>query len=343
MITYLSTFISGFDSFISKQLIEDIPDANILKVLDGAILYQSHFTAKEIKMIRYFNNSFVVLQKFEMGKGSSTILNNMLEATIKNPKIINNKNLNLGNKKTFRIFTSLENKLTSVDSDLLSNVERIIGQNLRLKKDIKNPDYEFWYLYRSENIGFFMFRITYDIPKLERGQLRPELTNILCLLSNPKDEDVVLDPFAGSGAIPIERARITKFKGIFALDKNLELAKKLRDKIKKFRSKKIQKSFFTKAKNFFETDFDDGFFDSIITDPPWGFFEKLEYDVEIFYNKILEKSFQILKKNERLILLTALKNEFEKCVEKFNGFEIIEKYDILVSGKKCGVYVLIKN
>ena len=340
---YLSTFISGFDSFISEQLLKDVPDAKIIDVLDGAILYKSHFTVNEIKTIKYFNNSFVVLEKFELGKADPKVLNKMLESTIKNPKIVNGRDLSLNTRKTFRIFTSLENNLTSVDNELLFQVERIISQNLHLRKDIKNPDYEFWYLYRSENIGFFMFRVTYDTAKLEQGQLRSELTNILALLSNPKSDDVVLDPFAGSGAIPIERARVEKFKGIFALDKNIELAKKLRDRLKNFKNKRMQKSFFAKGKDFFEAEFDDGFFNAIITDPPWGYFEEIKGSVENFYKKILEKSFKILKKDGRLILLTAKKDEFDNCIKNFEKFELVEKYNILVSGKKCGVYVLAKK
>jgi len=342
MNTYLSTFVSGFDTFISKQLIKDIPDAEILKVLDGAILFKSNFMAKEIKLIRYLNNSFLVLQQFEMGKGNTTVLNKMLEATLKNPQIVSRRDIHVDNRGSFRVYTSLENNLVSVDYDLLENVERIIERNLHIRRDVKNPSYEFWYLYRSEKIGFFMFRITSTKTKPEQGELRSELADILCLLSNPKPDDVILDPFAGSGAIPLERSKIEKFKGIFALDKNVGLAKDLKDKVKKIRNKKIQKSFFAKGKNFFETSFDSGFFDSVITDPPWGFFEKLEEEVDVFYTKILDKTYEILKKDGRLILLTAKKTEFEKCIEDFKKFKLVEKYNILVSGKKCSVYVLVK-
>jgi len=344
MSIYFSTFISGFDSLIKKLLPQNINDVKILKTLDGAILYESNCDIEKIKKIRYFNNSFLVLKKFENQTGSSNMLNKMLEDTIAtNFKLINKNILHLNNKKTFRIFTSFENKLTSVNNILLSKIEKIIEQNLHLKKDIKNPDCEFWYLWRSENIGFFMLRITYNKSKLEKGELSPELANILCLLSNPKADDVVLDPFAGSGAIPIERTKICKFKGIFALDKDQKIVQKLKAKIKKIRNKKIQKSFFVKEKNFFDTNFEDEFFNSIITDPPWGFFEKIEGNIENFYTKILEKSFPILKKNGQLILLTARKNEFENCIKNFGKFKILEKYDILVSGKKCGAYVIVRN
>jgi tRNA (guanine6-N2)-methyltransferase len=342
MSIFLSTFISGFGSLVQKTLIKDVSDAKILETLDGAILYESNLKIEELKQIRYFNNSFLVLQKFKYKKSNQAVLNKMLEATIKNPNIINKKILNSNNGKTFRIFTSLENNSVSVNFNLLSSVEKIIQQNLGLKKSIVHPHYEFWYLYRSENIGFFMLRVTNVKSKPERGELRPELANILCLLSNPKDEDTVLDPFAGSGSILLERARIGKFKGLFALDKDSEISKKLKEKIKKIKNKKLQKSFFVKNKDFFETSFDEGFFDSIIMDPPWGFFEKVDEGVENLYRKILEKSFLILKNKGRLILLTARKLEFGQCIQEFGKFKIIEKYDILVSGKKCGVYTLRK-
>jgi tRNA G10 N-methylase Trm11 len=187
--------------------------------------------------------------------------------------------------------------------------------------------------------GFFMLRITKNKKKLDKGELRPELTNLLCRLSVPGENDVFLDPFCGSGAIPLERSRIADFKGIFASDRDENLIKELKNKIKKMKTSKIQKSFFIKNLDFFNNTFDDNFFDTIVTDPPWGIYEKID---ENFYPNFLKNSYRILKPGGKLILLSARKEYFAK-ESIADNFVLETSFDILVSGKKAGVYLLIKK
>ena len=130
---------------------------------------------------------------------------------------------------------------------------------------------------RSENIGFFMLRLTKNITnkKLPAGELRPELAYILCYLSNPNKNDVFLDPFAGYGSIPIERARNFPYNLVFASDKNKDFKRIIRDRMK---SKKMSKTIIPKVQNALSMQsFDDEFITKIVTDPPWGFHEKMSY------------------------------------------------------------------
>ena len=105
----------------------------------------------------------------------------------------------------------------------------------------------------------------------------------------------------------------------------------------------IIQSFFVKNLDFFENNFDNNFFTKIITDPPWGFFEKID-NIDAFYSKFFEISYRILKENGILVLLTANKNEVESLLNKsLNKFQLQEKYDVLISGKKTGIYKILKK
>ena len=140
------------------------------------------------------------------------------------------------NAKTFRIITSDENEFVSVDKKLLAKIEsKIIRlKGIKLEVDLHRPQIEFWFLRRSENIGFFMLRLTKNIinKKLPAGELRPELAYILCYLSEPDKSDIFLDPFAGYGSIPIERVKNFSYNLVFASDNDKRFKQIIRDRIK---------------------------------------------------------------------------------------------------------------
>lgn len=340
MYTYYSSFISGTQNIIKNHLV----DVDIIKLFDGGVLYKTDKTPLEIEKIRFFNNSFLVIQIFKNVEGNSTV-----ETMIRNTKLDNIRNIIefiklQKNAKTFHIFSSIENQLISVDKKILGTFEGNLEKKLKLKVefDKKPADFEFWFLYRSEKIGFFMLRITKNKKKLNKGELRPELSNILCLLSEPSENDIFLDPFCGSGAIALERSRIANFKGIFACDNNQEIIKGLKQEIKKINNKKLNKSFFVKNLNFFNNNFDNEYFTKIVSDPPWGFFEKID-NINNFYTKVLNEMYRILAKNGIIILLSANKNEINSILQSMRSkLKLIKNYDILVSGKKAGIYIIKK-
>lgn len=340
MYTYYSSFISGIQDIIKNNL----SDCVIQEIMDGGVLYKTNKTPEEIGKIRFFNNTFMVIQVFKNIDGETPI-EKMID-------LINlNKNENFLNyiktnkkAKTFHIFSSVKNQLISVNKKILGNFENKLEKLTRLKAEFRKKvaDFEFWFLYRSENIGFFMLRITKNKKKLEKGELHLELTNILSLLSELKENDVVLDPFCGSGAIPLERSRIGNYKGIFACDIDENLVKKLKEKIKSIGNKKLNKSFFVKKVDFLNNNFDDDYFTTIITDPPWGLFEKID-NLELFYTKMFEEMYRILVKKGIIVILSANKDLIIKILSNTKTkLQLVENYDILVSGKKAGIYKIRK-
>lgn len=274
MTIYFSTFISGFNSLILELIKKDIKDIKNIKIFDGAVVYESNSDIESIKKIRYFNNSFIVIKEFKYNSTPNIVVLDRIINELLNGQ--NNFNIPTIPMKTFKIFSSLENTLVKPDGKLMYHLVELLEEKTKKKYNSNFADTEFWILYRSEMVGFFMLRITENKKKLNKGELRPELTNLLCRLSSPKESDIFLDPFCGSGAIPLERSRIADFKGIFVSDKDENLVKELKNKIKKIKASKIQKSFFVKNLDFFKNTFEDNFFDVIVTDPPWGLYEEIE-------------------------------------------------------------------
>jgi 23S rRNA G2445 N2-methylase RlmL len=241
------------------------------------------------------------------------------------------------NKLTFRVIASDENETVSINRSLLIKAEDAISRKLKLKINRSLPDLELWFLKRSEGYGFIGIRITrtpnYE-KTLQKGELRPELANLMCIMGDLEQSDAVIDPFAGYGSIPIECAKSFKVKNIIAGEKDKEIFKLLEKKVKES-GLKIVLGRWNALKL---TSLTNNSVDKIITDPPWGLFEENGVDIEVFYEKMLDEFSRILKPASLLVLLTAQKEVLEKVINRNKTFNLLDKYDVLISGKKAAIY-----
>ncbi len=339
MTSYYSTFITGTQEIIPTALKQKLKDVQIDTVLDGLVVYKTAEPVEKIKDLRFFNNTFVLLfrtkSKISLEKLAKTILGNrnVLSGI---PKVI------FKNKRSFRVITSDENETVSINKSLLAKTENVISKKLKLKTNRSLPDLEFWFLKRSEGYGFIGIRITktpnYE-KTLHKGELRPELANLMCLTGDLKQSDVVLDPFAGYGSIPIECVKSFKVKQIIASEKDKEVFKLLEKRVKEFGKKIVLGRW--DALNL--TSLTNSSVDRVITDPPWGLYSQKNVDIEEFYQKMMNEFSRILKPGGLLVLLTAQKEILEKTINRSKTFKLLSKYDVLVSGKKAAIYKIGTN
>lgn len=340
---YLSTFTYGLQKPVEKLLKEKLDVLEIELLLDGSVLYQTDDDVKKIQKLKFLNNTFLVLKKFEKLPNENAF-DYMLKLTSKINLGVELKGF-LSNIKTFRIITSDENKFISVNKKLLAEVEaqiiRLQGTKLRVAP--YRSQIEFCFLRRNENIGFFMLRLTKNIinKKLSAGELRPELAYILCSLSEPDKSDIFLDPFAWHGSIPIERAKSFSYNMVFASDNDKGFKQIIREKIK---NKKVNKIIIPKVQDALDMEsFEDGFVTKIVTNPPWGLYENIK-DIASFYDSMIKEFLRVLKSDGIIVLLTAKKAEFEDALSKYkDNLNLQEKYEILVSGKKSAIYKIKKK
>lgn len=344
MNNYFSTFITGFSEVIRSALITYLKDAKIKLLLDGLVVYTTNASIETVRQIRFLNNSFLLLKMLEnLPGGQVEKVEKMARQFLKDPHSLRRiPNYYLGKNRSFRVIASQENRLVSLNSNLLKTAEEKIKEATRLAVNRSKPDVEFWFLLRREGFGFIGLRLTkkpnYE-KTLERGELRPELTHLLCLLSEPRPSDIFLDPFAGYGAIPIERAIAFPYQQIFAGDIDQKLVERLKIKTKRFSKKIIVDRWDAQNLSFFQK----ASVDKIATDPPWGLFQKASLDLGSLYSESLEEFARILKPGGLLIILTAQKGLIAKVLEKlYPRLEIIQIFNTLVSGQKAGVYKIKK-
>ena len=336
---YYSTFIPGLLEPVEEALRSELPDSRIVLALDGLVAYESGAKADVIEKLSFVTNSFYVLKHFE---GSD--LSSMAAAILKDRALSFEMPLALPRSKTFRVITSIANQLVAVDNGILEALERKITANTGLRSHRSKPDFEFWLAQRSEGHGFFSLRLShhkaYD-KILQKGELRPELANILCRLSEPKPKELFLDPFAGSGAIPIQRAMGFPEGLVIASDQDERAVELLRERIKDLGLKK--RVVVRRDDAFRLTRYQDGSLHAIVTDPPWGHFAKTEAPITEFYRDMLREFVRLLRPDGKLVILTAETVALDAAIEQCGRLLILRKFNILLSGKKACVYVFSRR
>lgn len=338
---FTASFPSGLDALIQKEL-EKINDLIIEEIFDGLVYFSINNNLERIIGLPILNNIFEVLANF---KNQSFDPNSTLKQIHKDPKIIQDiaDSIVKFGFKSFRLILSAENQMVKVNPLFGNKFISAIIQNKKISYDPSKPETEVWINKRSEGITFINVRITthqaYN-KLLEKGELRPELAAAMCLISEPKDQDSFIDPFCGSGAIPISRIKWPIKNQIIAGDISSEKISKLTKKIHQLG---LQSRINPLTLNALNMSFiDNQSIDKIVTDPPWGHFDQIT-DLPVFYKNTFTEFARILKKNGLLILLTAQKDLINELISTINNFKIIETYHILLSGKKAAIYKFIKQ
>ena len=340
---YYSTFVPGLLEPVKDSLLRALKHGHVRLELDGLIAYETIAEVTDIGSLGFVTNTFRILKSFP--RDPRRTMADMASQVLAD-RSVSFRSVPRKDKasQTFRVITSVANRLVPLDERLMKQLEQKISSQTGLRPNRSKPDHEFWLLQRSEGFGFFALRIShhksYD-KMLQKGELRPELANVLCRLSRPSHGELFLDPFCGSGAIPLQRARFP-LGLIFASDSNQQKIDSLKQRIRKLG---LQKKIIARCENALDLRrYQDGSIHKIVTDPPWGHFESTQIPLDEFYDRMLAEFCRLLTAEGLLVVLTAQNAVLETSVQK-NALKLdtLKKFNILLSGKKAAIYVLLRK
>jgi 16S rRNA G966 N2-methylase RsmD len=339
--SYFSTITTGLEEVAETALKQRIRDVRIELLGDGLVLYQTASPRREIQSLSFFSNTFILFRRFDHLPVNPAEA--MLRHVTADPTLANIIAPNVPDRpSSFRLIFR-EDRLVPVDNNRLCQLENRIAQIKQLSVNRRNPELEFWFLARREGFGVFGLRLTRhrDYAKLlEKGELRPELAAMMCLLAEPSRRDVFLDPFAGSGAIPLARVKVAAYTQVIGSDSNPHLVEKLRKRVRGINNKiEVHRWDALNLESLAR-----GAVDTIVTDPPWGLHVGTELNLRSFYEEMLGEFHRILRPEGFVVVLLAKKELFDEILEEWQDrFTLISKYDTLVSGPKAALYKLKKR
>jgi tRNA G10 N-methylase Trm11 len=155
-------------------------------------------------------------------------------------------------------------------------------------------------------------------------------------MTEPRPDDVFLDPFCGYGGIALERALASPYRFVFVSDGDAEKLAAVRAALSGKAFERRRKTIFPKVRDALDSGgFDAGFVTAIATDPPWGLYEggMAADEAGTLLRGFLAESARLLAPGGRLVLLVAR----SATVDPGSAFAQRERLDVLVSGKKARV------
>ena len=338
MAEFVSTFITGFQSVVAKDLPQRLNGIKIINIFDGLVHYKYTGNSRDLEKIIYFNNTFFILKAMDSKKsdaknaGLKSVDFNYLVNTV-----AQEKKYYLINKGSFRVRFIKENQFEKVDKKITAKAEETVLKNSKLKLDRLSPSTEIWYCLRSEGFAFcgqLISKREFTEKNLNKGELRPELAYLISAFSEISPHDTILEPFCGYGSIPVQLSKRFNFAKLLVSDIDSEKIEALREK--KALQKEAVKVSVQDA--LVLPQIDDNSIDMIISDPPWGFYEDIG-DICDFYRNMFNSFRRVLKSQGKMIILTARTEELKKITTEQNII-IEDSLHTLVNGKKASLYKL---
>ena len=196
MFKLAAVFSPGFEKVIPKALKDVLPDAYNLNVSSGFLRFCTDKNPFRAVNADFLNNSFLVLKEWNGDiKNAKGGLNKAPAFEVMANKIRIPDQLipeiTKQHYKTFRLRFSQANVFTSVNKNVMANVEKQISQATGMKPDRLGGDTEFWFLTRTDGYACFALRMTKKQSTekyLEKGELRPEFVTLLAAFADTDGE-----------------------------------------------------------------------------------------------------------------------------------------------------------
>jgi len=165
------------------------------------------------------------------------------------------------------------------------------------------------------------------------GSLRPSVAAAMALLSQPAEDDVVLDPLCGAGTILIERAHLARYRMLLGGDSDAQALSAARENVGP-RYKPIElRSWDAAALPIGASEVT-----RIITNLPWGRKSGSHADNRRLYPKLLREFRRVLASGGLMVLMTA---ETRLMRELFEEHQIAPAsiLTVTVLGAPASIYV----
>jgi hypothetical protein len=235
--------------------------------------------------------------------------------------------------RTFRLRVSDGGRLVRVGPGARETLERAVSRWGRLRPEPRGGDLELWVTHRRDAPDVDL-SVRFDVPdvaKVPAGALRPELAGALVRVEEPEPHERVLDPFAGSGAIPFARARYPH-RSIVATDVDGAKAAALRRLHPRVRSARVDVRHLRALRDLV----DGHAVERIITDPPWGMYDGAPVDALDICRALWALGDDLLTPGGSLTVLTGTADDARSALTDSDLVETAS-LPVLVNGKKATV------
>lgn len=310
MNSFFATFPAGCYEIIARQLKGfALGELKITSHDDSSVIFDSKLKPERLIELRYFTNIYLLIEP--------------------------NSPTSFFRGKYFSLAQFQEGQPTAMPERERLLTENSIRNDFGLIPDTHRSLNDFYVIERQFGgprlLGLKLARAKFKRQTLAAGELRPELAHIICLVAGVKPNDRLLEVFAGSGALAFEAVRGFGLKQVVAIDQQKAAGR--------HESPAISWNV-ADARDL--STFQDGSFDRVLADPPWGDYQTMaEDEQQKLYKLSLSEMTRVLKPSGVLVVLSG-SALLDSAVAGAAGLQLIKNYPILVSGKKARLFKLQK-
>jgi hypothetical protein len=219
-------------------------------------------------------------------------------------------------------------------------LELLVERRTGARPDSARPDREYRVQERADGRVLFLERITRPPEAQTRaGELPRSTCRLLAEMSEPRPDDIFLDPFCGYGGIVLERALAAPYRFAFAQDVDAGKVAAVKAALGEKSFEKRRRTIFPKARDALDgSAFEPSFVTAIATDPPWGLYDggPGAVEAEALLRGFLAGASRLLAPGGRLVLLVSRSLVVgDAALALGDAFAQREALDVLVSGKKA--------
>ena len=165
------------------------------------------------------------------------------------------------------------------------------------------------------------------------GSLRPSIAAAMAWLSDPQEDDIVLDPFCGAGTILIERAQMGRYRNLIGSDRDPGAIRAARENVgPRYKPIELHEDWDAGA-----LPLADGSVTKIISNLPWGIKHGSHAENRRHYRDWIAELNRVLSKDGKMVLLTAEWRLVRELMDR--GAIAIEKmHRVTILGMQASIY-----
>jgi predicted RNA methylase len=315
---------AGLETVVAAAAATDLPKFQLTADSSGFLRGMAHASTTELRAFGCATNVFNVVAacprsspEQEMGELVRVV------ARHKRPG-------GLPARGTFRLRLHDDGQFATTGSAEGTELERAIGMWSGFTLAPQGAQVEFWVIRRREQEETLLAtKLTDGSPEVERGVLRPEVCAALARVAKVKRADLVLDPFAGRGAIGAACVDAGA-RRVWLNDVSEDVLRP--DAIEREHLERMRLTHM----DFRDLEVIDGSVSAIVTDPPWGHFEQ-DDNLDALYIHLGAAARSWLDRDGTFVLLTAAEQSTVEGLVAAGRFEVQRQLPVLVNGHKARV------
>ena len=168
-----------------------------------------------------------------------------------------------------------------------------------------------------------------DLP----ASLRPVVARSMVILSEPRDDDVFLDPMCGTGTILIERGEHGRYQKLIGGDIREEAVEAARTNVgRRYKPIEIHKW------DALDLPLPDGSVDRIACNLPFGRKIGAREENRELYRRFAVEAARVLKREGVMVLLAGERGVLARAVERCGGLRIERTWPLFVLGRRAFIF-----